>query len=61
MRKTMTVAVMFAAVLALSACSGRWAGGTNCSKDGSVVWFEYPNSKGSYEGLDNKPEYCAKR
>ena len=52
MRKTMTVAVMFAAVLALSACSGRFAGGTNCSKDGSVVW---------YEGLDNKAEYCAKK
>ena len=40
---------------ALAACTGRFAGFNNCSADGSVVWFEYPNKAGSYEGLSNGP------
>jgi hypothetical protein len=39
----------------LSACGGRYAGFDNCSADGSVVVTEYPNSAGSYEGLNNAP------
>jgi hypothetical protein len=45
-------------VLALSlltGCGGRFAGFSNCSADGSVVWYEYPNAQGSYEGLNNGP------
>jgi hypothetical protein len=61
MRKTLTVVTLLAATLAISACSGRFVGTTVCSKDGSPVWFEYPNSQGSYEGLDNSPANCAKK
>jgi len=39
----------------LSGCGGRFAGLNNCSADGSVVLFEYPNAQGSYEGLNNGP------
>ena len=50
-------ALIVAALLALSACSGnyRFMGFNNCSADGSPVWFEYPNAAGSYEGLNNGP------
>ena len=51
-----TYAIILVAALALSACStGRWAGFNNCSADGSTVWWEFPNSKGSYDGLNNGP------
>ena len=54
-----SLATVFIAALLLSACStGRWAGLNNCSADGSPVWWEYPNSKGSYDGLNNGPQYC---
>jgi hypothetical protein len=47
----------------LTACSDtsgtpygrRFAGLNTCSADGSVVLFEYANSQGSYDGLDNGP------
>jgi len=39
----------------LAGCSGRFAGFDNCSADGSVVWNEYPNGMGNYEGLNNAP------
>jgi hypothetical protein len=39
----------------LSGCGGRYAGFNNCSADGSSVVREYPNSAGSYEGLNNGP------
>jgi hypothetical protein len=39
----------------LSACSGRYAGFDNCSADGSAVVMEYPNSTGTYDGLNNGP------
>ena len=49
-------AVLIVAMLALAACGGgRFAGLNNCSADVSPVWFEYPNSKGEYEGLNNGP------
>ena len=44
--------------LTLASCAGRFAGFGSCSKDGSLVWFEQPNSKGSYDGLDNTPQNC---
>lgn len=50
--------------LALSACAGpggRFIGTDKCSKDGSVVWYEYPNAKGEYDGADNRREYCGPR
>ena len=49
------IATLCLALLALSACGGRFAGTNNCSADGSTVWFEYPNAQGSYEGLNNGP------
>jgi hypothetical protein len=48
------IVIMLVALAALSGC-GRFAGFNNCSADGSLVMFEYPNSKGSYEGLNNGP------
>ncbi len=50
--------------LAVSACAGpggRYIGTDKCSKDGSAVWFEYPNAQGSFDGVDNKREYCGTR
>ncbi len=51
-------ALLLAAALLLAGCGGRFAGFNNCSADGSPVWFEYPNSQGSYEGLNNGPQHC---
>jgi hypothetical protein len=47
--------LVLAALLALSACGGRFMGFNNCSADGSPVWFEHPNAAGSYDGLNNGP------
>lgn len=47
--------IVILAVGVLSACGGRFAGFDNCSADGSVVWYEYPNSDGTYDGLNNGP------
>jgi len=58
MTKNIVALAMVAALLA--GCGGRFAGFGNCSSDGSVVWWEYPNSAGSYEGLNNSPENCRK-
>ncbi len=56
-----SLAVILITTLFLGACStGRWGGPMNCSADGSPVWWEYPNSKGSYEGLNNGPQNCRK-
>jgi hypothetical protein len=53
-----TLSLLFLASLLLSACGGRFAGFGSCSADGSPVWFEYPNSQGSYDGLNNGPQNC---
>jgi hypothetical protein len=50
--------LLFGAALVLASCGGRFAGFSSCSADGSPVWFEYPNSNGSYEGLNNGPQNC---
>lgn len=47
--------ILLAALAVLAGCSGRFAGFNNCSADGSLVMFEYPNAAGSYEGLNNGP------
>ena len=49
------IVITLIALAVLSGCSGRFAGFNNCSADGSYVMFEYPNSKGSYDGLNNGP------
>jgi hypothetical protein len=54
-----SLSMLVAAGLLLAACStGRFAGFENCSADGSPVWWEYPNSKGSFDGLNNGPQNC---
>jgi hypothetical protein len=54
-----SLALIVGVTLLLGACTGgRWGGPMNCSADGSPVWYEYPNSKGSYEGLNNGPQNC---
>jgi hypothetical protein len=52
--------ILIGAALAvtLASCAGRFVGPGVCSQDGSVVWFERPNSQGSYEGLNNSPQNC---
>ena len=42
-----------------SSCADyRFDGTSGCAPDGSVVWFEKPNSDGSYDGLQNSPDNC---
>jgi hypothetical protein len=52
MSRTILVVITLAL---LSGCAGRYAGFDNCAPDGSPVVMEYPNSTGSYEGLNNGP------
>jgi hypothetical protein len=56
MLRSMVIGALLA--LTLASCAGRFTGLGTCSKDGSVVWFEQPNSKGTYDGLDNSPQNC---
>lgn len=62
MKTAVSFAVIATAALLVSACASdansRFVGFAKCSKDGSPVWREYPNAQGSYEGLDNREEYC---
>jgi hypothetical protein len=57
MSRSILVFATLAAVALLGGCAegGRFAGWNNCSADGSVVLMEYPNSTGSYAGLNNGP------
>ncbi len=55
--KILSVALL---ALMLSGCAGRFVGFTECAKDGSPVWWEYPNSKGTFEGLDVSYANCKK-
>ena len=57
----MTYKILTAAALALllSGCSsGRFVGFTQCAKDGSTVWWAYPNSQGNMNGLDVNAANC---
>ncbi len=47
-------------VLMLSGCSGRFVGFLECSQGGSPVWWEYPNSKGSFDGIGVSAQNCKK-
>lgn len=47
--------------IGLAACgNGRSYFPAGCTTDGSVVWMAYPNSQGSYQGLDINTANCAK-
>jgi hypothetical protein len=48
-------------VLALSGCSGRFVGFLECSQGGSPVWWEYPNSQGSFDGISVNAQNCKKQ
>ena len=54
--------MILAAGLVLSGCAeGRQVGTVFdpvCAEDGSVVFYQIPNSQGSYEGLDASKENC---
>lgn len=46
-----------AVALALAACAdGRPAAG--CMPDGSPVYYQYPNTSGTYDGTKASPENC---
>jgi hypothetical protein len=55
--KLLTAALL---VLMLSGCSGRFVGFLECSKGGSPVWWEFPNSKGSLDGTSVNAANCPK-
>jgi hypothetical protein len=47
--------------LLLGGCSsGHFVGFTQCAKDGSAVWWAYPNSHGSMDGLDVNAATCGR-
>jgi len=46
--------------LMLSGCSGRFVGFLECSQGGSPVWWEYPNSKGTFDGISVNAANCPK-
>ena len=59
MTKIIQVLILIAFAAALGSCTGyRFGGTSSCAADGSVVWFEKPNSDGSFDGLKNSPENC---
>ena len=35
-----------------------WLFGPMCAPDGSVVWVEFANSTGSYDGIETSAENC---
>ena len=56
---TLRFIVVVALAAALTSCADyRFDGTGSCAPDGSVVWFEKPNSGGSYDGLQNSPDNC---
>jgi hypothetical protein len=55
--KSKIIAATFLALL-LGGCTGRFVGFTECAKDGSPVWQEYPNAAGNYDGLDVSAANC---
>ncbi|MEQ8344281.1 MAG: hypothetical protein RIB84_03510 [Sneathiellaceae bacterium] len=45
--------------LGLANCGeGRFVGFDKCAQDGSIVWYERPNSQGNYDGLDVNAANC---
>jgi hypothetical protein len=57
------VLITLFACLILAGCAdgSRFVGPLTCSTDGSVVWWEYPNKSGSFDGLNNNQQNCATR
>ena len=58
------VVCLAAAATILAACSGRWnpelsVADPSCASDGSVVFYEFPNSAGNYDGLTNSRANCS--
>jgi hypothetical protein len=59
MSKKLLPALLLA--LLLSGCSsGRFVGFMECGLDHSPVWWEYPNSQGSYDGIAVNAQNCNK-
>lgn len=45
--------------LGLANCGeGRFVGFDKCATDGSIVWYERPNSQGSFDGLEVNAANC---
>jgi len=52
-----------ALALASGCADGRWDPdwrvlNPSCAPDGSVVFYEYPDSRGQYDTLKNSPQNC---
>jgi hypothetical protein len=58
-----SIYVALIAITALTGCAdgGRFVGAQSCSADSSVVWWEYPNKAGNYDGLENSGDNCGPR
>jgi hypothetical protein len=53
------ILIVATVAVALSGCANYRYGGTgSCAPDGSVVWWEAPNSDGSFDNLENSPDNC---
>ncbi|HYM29932.1 MAG TPA: hypothetical protein VEU47_01445 [Candidatus Cybelea sp.] len=61
MTKHILALLLFGA--ALSGCASdkaKFVGFNSCAKDGSVVYYIYPNSQGVYDDTMVSPNYCRK-
>ena len=49
---------LMAGVLLVGCAQGRYIGLSNCLPDGSIVWYQYQNISGTYDGAKADPKYC---
>ncbi len=50
--------ILMAGVMLAGCAEGRFTGGKTCMPDGSVVWYQYKNTSGTYEGAKSHAKYC---
>jgi len=51
-------AVLILVLATISGCTGRFSNPLTCTKYGAPTIWEFPNSQGSYEGIDDKIDNC---
>ena len=52
---------LLAGLFLVSCTDGRMTGARTCMPDGSVVWWQYKNASGNYDGAKADPKYCKQR
>ncbi len=58
MFRCLAVALVLAA---LTGCAGRFSNPLTCTRGGSPTVWEFPNSQGSYAGIDDTMENCGRK